>query len=107
MTKKQEIEDLLSRLFIFEPEFKEEIRERLKTATRERLERVMSVLTEAYKWQEQILEKKLKADPGLYDRLLNKEIEIEHELVNNRREQIKNEDSGKIKELLSKIKEKF
>jgi hypothetical protein len=105
MSLNQEIEDLLNRLFIFEPEFKDEVRQKLEQGiSEEKLVALAEILREAHEWQNEVLQRKLKDRPDLYEKIVRQKMELKHEQIREHLEAIKKEDKEKIDEIHLKIR---
>lgn len=101
----KEIADLLKNILVFETKFKEEILAKAGGLSDVRLLELKNTLTEVGGWQEKVLTKKMKEDPGFYQKIVNARKKADQEIINLYKQKLNNEDHKKMKIILDKMKE--
>lgn len=100
----QEIKDLLDRVLVFESSFKETILVKAQNLDEVKLVELKKILQEVSGWQEKVLDKMAKNDPGFVVRLANAKREAEREVMILYKQKLEEEDRGKMEIILNKMR---
>lgn len=98
------ISDLLKSILVFETQFKEEILAKAPGLDEEKLTKLKNILLEVSGWQEKVLTKKLKEDPGFYNRIASARKKVDQEIINLYKQKLDDEDRKKMEIILDKMK---
>ncbi|MFA5062185.1 MAG: hypothetical protein WC526_03490 [Patescibacteria group bacterium] len=100
-----EIGNLLEQIFVFEPEFRAQILDKVKAGLApERLAKLKNILADTIKWQTGVLARKIKQDKDFLRRFSAQKKKIDHALISERAQTLKDNDFKKMQTILLKIK---
>lgn len=100
-----EIGKLLERIFVFEPEFRAQILDKVKAGLAPgRLPKLKKILEDTIKWQIGVLAKKLKQDKDFLRRFAVQKKKIDHAIIDERAQTLKDNDFKKMQTIILKIK---
>ena|SRR3989344_8196637 len=100
----KEVAGLLKNILVFETKFKEEILTKAKDLSDAKLEELKSILLEISEWQKEVLTKKIKEDPGFYDKIVSARKKVDQEIINLYKQKLNDEDRKKMEIILDKMK---
>ncbi len=99
----ENIKNLLTNIIIFDDEYKNNILNKATNLDEEGLSKIHGLLSEVETWQRRMIEKKLKADPSLLNRLEIVTANKKKSLNQIKREFLAESDKEKITKVLSFI----
>ncbi len=100
----KEIAGLLKNILVFETKFKEEILAKAEGLSDVKLNELKKILLEVDGWQENVLAKKIKEDPGFYDKIISARKKVDQEIINLYKQKLNDEDRKKMEIILDKMK---
>lgn len=101
------INELVSNIIIFTPEFKREIIRDARELEPNRLERLAALLNEIISYQAEELKKKIAEDPEYLLRLRERVSARRKSIIQTAKSKAEAKDQTKINELINKIKKVF
>jgi hypothetical protein len=103
----KEIKNLLNNTLVFETDFKEYVLAKTKDLDEVKLKKLKIILSEVKKWQSEILDKKIKSDPGFYNKIISARKSSDQKVINLYKQKLDEEDRKKIDIILDKINQTY
>ncbi len=100
----KEIKDLLERILVFNSGFKENVLAKAQNLDESKLVELKNILQEVSGWQEKVLDKIVKKNPGFVVRIADSKRKAEQELVNLYKQKLEEDDRKKMEIILNKVK---
>lgn len=100
----QEITHLLNQNFIFDSDFKLEVRGRLPELSAKELADVKSALQEAEEVQREGLADKIREDRGFYERIIRQKRKFDAEILSVYEKKTAQHDRNKLSAILTRLK---
>jgi len=100
----QEIKDLLDQVLVFEVGFKENILAKAQNLDELRLVELKKILQEVKIWQENVLIRMIKEDPGFIEKLTDSRRKAEQKVMDLYRQKLEKDDRAKMEIILNKMK---
>ena len=98
------IADLLKSILVFEAQFKEEILAKAAGLDEGKLLKLKNILSEVSEWQKKVLTKKMKEDPGFYNKVAGARKKADQEIINLYKQKLGDDDRKKMEIILEKMK---
>ena len=99
----KEIGNLLKGILVFETKFKEQLLVKSAGLSDAKLNELKNILTEISKWQEKVLENKIKQDPDFFNKVADARKKVDEEIINLYKQKLSDEDHKKMDIILNKI----
>ncbi len=100
----KEITGLLEEILVFETKFKEEVLTKTKDLSEVKLNKLKNTLLEVNEWQKKVLTKKMKEDPGFYNKIAAARKKLDQKIISLYKQKLNDADRKKMEIILNKMK---